>query len=89
MLLYKSVQKNGTDFYTGKIHYSGIVQCPDWDNNKERQCGGGFHLSPTPELAQSYNIGKIKKCLVKQKDIVVYPWDITKVRCREVEVIEK
>ena len=83
--LYKSVNtETGCDFFTGKIKYEGKVICPDFDPDSTRQCGGGLHLSPTPELALSYNKGKVLKCKVALKDIVVYPTDITKVRCREV-----
>jgi len=88
ILLYKSVKEDNTDFYSGKIKYAGIVECPDWDADENRQCGGGFHLSPTESLARSYNNGKIKKCLVRLIDFVVHPHDITKVRCRKVEVLE-
>ena len=88
ILLYKSVKDDNTDFYSGKIKYIGKVICPDWDDNPNRECGGGLHLSPTPELAKSFNNGKIKKCIVEQKNFVVYPKNIDKVRCKEVEVIE-
>jgi hypothetical protein len=88
VLLYKSVQDDDTDHYTGKIKYEGTVRPAKWDPDGNRQCGDGLHLSPTPQLAQSYNSGKIKKCLVKPEDFVVYPHDITKVRCREVIVLE-
>ena len=87
MMLYKSVKDDMTDFWSGTIKYEGTVECPDWDANHERQCGGGLHLSPTKSLAQSYNCGKTLKCLVHPDDFVVYPHDITKVRCRKVEVI--
>ena len=87
ILLYKSVQTDATDFYSGTIKYEGIVECPDWDPNPERECGGGLHLSPAPELALSYNKGKIKRCLVHPDDIVVYPPNISKVRCHKVEVL--
>jgi DNA-directed RNA polymerase subunit RPC12/RpoP len=89
MILYKSVQPNNTDFYTGKIKYEGTVECPDWNPDKNIQCGYGLHLSPTPELTQRYNVGKVLKCKVALKDIVVHPSDISKVRCRRVEVIEE
>ena len=85
--LYKSVGENHTDHYTGKIKYQGTVSCPDWDKNKDRQCGGGFHLSPLPHLALSYNQGTLLECKVNKKDFVVFPSDITKVRCRKVTVI--
>ena len=87
VVLYKSVQEDNTDFHTGKIKYEGTVKCPDWDGNKERQCGGGLHLSPLPGLALSYNQGKLLKCKVSKKDFVVYKSDITKVRCKKVTVI--
>jgi len=89
MILYKSVQDNYTDFYSGKIKYEGIVEAPDWNPDPAIQCGGGLHLSPTPELTQRYNVGKVLKCEVAIKDIVVYGHDITKVRCRKVKVLEE
>ena len=89
MTLYKSVQPDNTDFYSGKIKYEGVVEAPDWNPDPATQCGGGLHLSPTPELTQRYNVGKILKCKVAIKDIAVYGHDITKVRCRNVEVLEE
>jgi hypothetical protein len=88
MILYKSVNpENHCDFYTGKIKYQGVVECPDFDQNSDRQCGGGLHLSPLPEMALKYNEGKVLKCEVDINDIVVFPTDITKVRCRKVKVL--
>lgn len=87
--LYKVTQKDGTDYYTGKIKYEGKVVCPVFDFNPNRQCGCGLHLSPLPELASMYNAGPIKKCRVHKDNFVVYPTDISKVRCSEVEVIEE
>jgi hypothetical protein len=88
LTLYKSVRPDtGCDHYTGKIKYEGIVECPDFDPNKNRQCGGGLHLSPTPEDALRYHDGKVLICEVAREDIVVYPTDVTKVRCRKVKVI--
>ena len=88
LTLYKSVNpQNDSDFHTGKIKYQGTVICPDWDNDKNRQCGGGLHLSPLPHLALSYNQGKLLECKVNKKDFVVYPRDISKVRCKKVTVI--
>ena len=87
LTLYKSVKKDGYDHYTGKIKYEGIVECPDFDPNPERQCGGGLHLSPTPDDALRYYDGKVLVCEVARKDIVVYATDVTKVRCRKVTVV--
>ena len=85
--LYKVTRENGTDHRTGTLKYEGIVTCPAGDPNPNRKCGGGLHLSPTPQQALSYNTGPVLECRVLPEDIVVYPSDITKVRCRKVEVI--
>jgi len=88
--LYKSVNpKTNCDFYTGKIKYKGTVGCPDWNPDENIQCGNGLHLSATPEDALRYNKGKIIKCRVNIKDIVFYPYDISKVRCKEVKVLKE
>ncbi len=88
IILYKSVRpESHKDFYSNSIKYENEVICPDFDTAETRQCGGGLHLSPTPELAQSYNQGIVLKCIVAVKDIVVYGLDITKVRCRKVKVL--
>jgi hypothetical protein len=89
IILYKSVRPdNHKDFYTNTIKYEGEVICPDFDPDKTIQCGNGFHLSPTPEMAQFYNNdGTVLKCVVAIKDIVVYGLDITKVRCKKVTVL--
>ena len=88
LTLYKSVEADTLcDHYTGKIKYEGVVECPDFDPDPKRQCGGGLHLSPTPYDALRYHDGKVLECEVARKDIVVYANDITKVRCRKVKVI--
>ena len=92
IILYKSVRPdNGRDFYTNTIEYKvGMeVSCPDFDPNIDRECGGGLHLSPSPMLAKSFNRGKILKCSAKLEDIVVYPYNTMKVRCRKVMVLEE
>ncbi|MBN2402023.1 MAG: hypothetical protein JXN64_06465, partial [Spirochaetes bacterium] len=87
--LYKSVNpETECDFYTGKIKYEGIVKPEKWNPDEQVQCGDGLHLSPLPQLALNYNKGKLKICKVNIDNFVVYPDDITKVRCSEVEVIE-
>jgi hypothetical protein len=90
ILLYKMVKADGTDHYSGTIKYEGTVICPDWDPDPLVQCGGGLHLSPSASLAKFYHpTGKLLKCLAHPDDIVVYGPDITKVRCRKVEVIDE
>jgi len=88
VILYKSVNPDTLcDFQTGKVKYEGTVEALDFDPSKERECGGGLHLCATPELTQTFNVGKILKCKVKLKDIGVYGKNIMKVRCRKVEVL--
>ena len=90
MTLYKSVNpETECDFYTGRIHYKdgATVRPEHFDPSNDRECGDGLHLSPTPEMALSYNKGKVKVCKVAIKDIVVYSENITKVRCAKVKVI--
>jgi hypothetical protein len=90
MILYKSVRPdNHKDFYSNTIKYSGTVECPDFNPDDNIQCGGGLHLSPTADLALSYNQGTLLKCRVAIKDIVVYGLDIAKVRCSKVTVLEE
>ena len=63
--LYKSVNPDTIcDFYTGKIKYEGVVECHDFNPDPKVECGGGLHLSPTPEQALGYNIGKVLRCNV-------------------------
>ncbi len=90
MTLYKSVNPDTEcDFYTGKICYKdgATIKPTTFDPDPKRECGDGLHLSPTPEMALSYNTGKIKVCEVAIKDIVVHKHNITKVRCAKVKVI--
>jgi len=88
IILYKTVRpENHRDFYTNSIEYKGEVVCPDFKDDPKIQCGYGLHLSPTPELALTYNKGTVLKCVVNIKDIVVFGTDITKVRCQKVKVI--
>lgn len=87
IVLYKSVNPDTfCDFYTGKIKYEigKEVECPDWDSNEIFQCGNGLHLSAFPLDTQTYNEGTILRCLVDPDDVVVFPDDISKVRCRKV-----
>jgi hypothetical protein len=90
VILYKSVNpKTLRDFRTNSIKYEGIVECPDFDPSKERECGGGLHLCAKPLQALSFNQGQLLKCEVDLKDIVVYSKNIEKVRCKKVKVLGK
>ena len=91
--LFKSVKNNYTDHYTGKIkHVIGtIIKCPDWDPDINRECGGGFHLSPSIDWCKKFGPGRYLKCEVNIKDIIVHPYPKYpyKIRCREFEILEE
>ena len=90
IILYKSVNPQTLcDFYTGTIKYEGVVECPYFDANEERECGAGLHLCAKPSQALSFNQGQLLKCKVDLKDIVVFPKNIQKVRCKRVKVLGK
>ncbi len=87
LVFYKSVTDDHMDFWSKTIKYEGHVVCPDWDPSPVRQCGGGLHVSPTKKHALSYNKGKVLKVLVRPENLVIYQADLSKVRCRELDVI--
>jgi hypothetical protein len=87
IILYKCVDPaDNKDFYSHTIKYEIGKEtiCPDFDNDPERECGGGLHLCFTALETISFNKGKILKCLVNKRDIVIYKYNIQKVRCRKV-----
>ena len=89
-ILYKSVKpKILCDFYSGSIKYEigKTIECPDFDEDENRQCGGGLHLSPTKEQALQYSHGTILECAVKEKDFVIFQGDFSKVRCKKIKVL--
>ena len=93
LILYKAVDTNLFDFYTHTIKYEigKTITCPDWDDNKDRECGGGLHLSPSIFWCKKFNKGRYLKCKVNIKDIIVhehpdYPY---KVRCKKVKILEE
>ena len=94
IILYKSVNpETYCDFRTGQIKYEigKTIICPDWDENFTGECGYGLHLSPTPFMALKFNGGKVLKCKVKISDCMTVenPQYPTKVRCKQVEVLEE
>ena len=73
-VLFKAV---GDNFYSprGGDYTPGTVPvAPDWDGGTA-ECGGGYHYSPTPAMALSFNSGATKfvACPVRVKDIAVHP----------------
>jgi len=93
LILYKSVNPDNRDFQTGEIKYEigKVIECPDWDDDFEEECGKGLHLAATPFFALNFHDGKLLKCRVKIKDCrtVANPTYPIKVRCKQVEVIEE
>jgi len=87
LVLYKCVNpETQCDFHSGKINYKQgeVVECPDWDPDPERQCGGGLHLCLSAAATRNFNQGLILKCLVDPDDVVIFPGNVEKVRCRRV-----
>ncbi len=55
--LYKRV---AADYSTqNEIKYvpGTIVEAPDWDDNPERECGGGLHVCPAPRYCDQFRSG--------------------------------
>ena len=54
--LWKTVQNNGTDFYSGEIQYitDQEIIAPDWQENYNGECGYGLHLSDSPSGAKGF-----------------------------------
>ena len=92
VILYKSVNpETDCDFRTGQIEYkiNEYVEAPDWVADPEIECGNGLHLCLTPQETQFFNKGKILKCKVNLCDISIYKYNMEKVRCKKVFVIEE
>ncbi len=56
-ILYKRV---GRDYSTEcEIKYvpGTVVETPDWDDNPERECGGGLHVCPAPRYCDQFRSG--------------------------------
>ncbi len=55
IMLWKCVDANGNDFYTGKVNYLGRETiCPDWEENYTSECGYALHLADSPSAARSF-----------------------------------
>jgi hypothetical protein len=92
---FKAVRPDGTDFYSGKIHYDTgkTLQCPDWLEDYNEECGHGFHVSPHVFLTDAYAGAKDHIHIaveVRTADIRL-PKTFTmpdKIRCRKLKVLE-
>ena len=95
--LWKCTDKNGNDFYTGKINYNkkSEIICPDWKEHYKKECGYGLHLADSPRSALFFcsNKGTARlfevsanindcKCFGENPD---YPMKIRAKKCRMVK----
>ena len=83
--LWKRVRDDFTDFFSGTYEYlpGEKVTATDWIPNDRIVCGNGLHLAPTKELSELWNEGgRLLKCEVARKDMCIFPYNITQVRCR-------
>jgi hypothetical protein len=86
-VLYKVVDPDTLcGFQNGSIAYKlgENIIADDFDPDPGRECGGGLHLCFKPLHTLKFGKGKILKCLADPADIVIYPNNIEKVRCRMV-----
>ena len=91
-LLYKRVRRDYTDYFSGKYSYAigSIVTALDWDCNPLIVCGRALHLAPTIDLSAQWNEdGRLLLCEVDLKDMSVFPYNISQVRCRSVLVLQE
>jgi hypothetical protein len=88
--LYKRVKDDFSDYFSGTYKYypGETVTALDWVSNERIVCGNALHLSATREQSLQWNEGgKLLKCEVNLRDMCVFPYNITQVRCREVQVL--
>jgi len=74
--LYKWVDENYRDFFSGTIDYSkDKIEAYDWNPSNEDECGKGLHLAIDPWTAFSFcsaREGRMLKFRVPLKDIYPY-----------------
>lgn len=61
--LWKCVDENGMDFYSGSINYNSNkeIVCPNWKENYTAECGYALHLADSPSAARGFvSCGKLK-----------------------------
>jgi len=56
VILWKTVNKSGMDFYSGTINYdcAGEIVDPKWDAEYTEECGCGLHLADSPSAARMF-----------------------------------
>ncbi len=90
--LLKRVNEQFHDYYSGKYDYSPgkTVTAADWVPIDRIVCGNALHLCATiPQSKQWNEGGRLVRCSVALKDLCVFPYNISQVRCRQVDVIEE
>ena len=89
LVLYKALDadlraERGRFAYPGP---GGTVAAPDW--TETNACGGGLHLSPSPEQATQYRRDATRwlECRVAREDFRPIPGDTAKGKARVVRVV--
>jgi hypothetical protein len=61
IVLWKAVDENGMDFYSGTINYdcAGEIIDPKWDAKYTGECGFGLHLADSPSAAKIFVNNKL------------------------------
>ena len=88
--LYKRVKDDFTDYFSGKYIYlpGTTVIAKDWLMNERIVCRNALHLCATKEQSNQWNEGgKLLKCEVELKDMCIFPYNISQVRCKKVDVL--
>ena len=96
LILYKFVQNDYTDFFSGKIKYEvgKTTIVPDWNANPNVECGNGLHLSTSIKHCKRFNNSKdghALQCEVSITDIVIHPNPMypQKIRCKKCFVVKE
>lgn len=87
--LYKYVNDDLTDYFSGKLKYvpGTDVYAYDWLDNERIVCGNALHLVAQKKQAEQWNEGgRLLKCTVRLNDMCVFPYNISQVRCKMVYV---
>ena len=91
VMLYKALSADLTGGHGHGVTYEvgATVVAGDWDPATGVQCGGGLHLCAHPAQALAYNSEAVSvvECRVALDDVAVYEPDMSKVRCRQVDVV--
>ena len=97
IVLWKTTQKDGRDFYTGKVLYDTKTEivCPDWKDKYGQECGAGLHLADSPSAARSFSgtrNARLFKLSANINDCVCFPGTPNypmKIRVKKCSMVEE